>query len=54
MLPYTKLYDILRISGQQVASSQLENPAMDRAWKVQNFATAVWAHKVRPDVMVPN
>ena len=28
MLSHTKLYDILKISGQQAASSQLENPAM--------------------------
>ena len=49
-----QMYDILRISGWQVASPQLENPAMAWACKVQNFATAVGARKVCPDVMVAN
>ena len=31
---------------------QLENPAMACACEVQNFATAVRAHEVRPDVVV--
>ena len=38
MLSCTKLYDILRISEEQAASPQLENPAMAWACKVKNFA----------------
>ena len=54
MISYAKLYDILRISGWQEAYPQLENAVMAWACKVKNFATAVRAHEVCPDVMVPN
>ena len=40
MISYTKLYDILRISGWQEAYPQLENAVMAWACKVKNFATA--------------
>ena len=54
VMSYTKLYDIIRISGWQGASPQLENPAMAWACKVKSFATAVRAREIRLDFMVPN
>ena len=48
---------ILEGSGDswlQATSSQLENPTMACACKVENFSTAVRAREVRPDVVVPH
>ena len=39
-------------SRLQGTSPQRENPMMACACKVENFATAVRAHEVRPDVVV--
>ena len=41
-------------SRLQATSPQLENPTMACVCKVENFATAVRAHEVRPDVVVPH
>ena len=49
-----KMYGIPRISVWQASSTQLENPSMACACKVKNFAKAVCARKVRPDVIVPH
>ena len=41
-------------SRLQVTSPQLKNPTMACACKMENFATAVRAREVRPDVVVPH
>ena len=41
-------------SRLQATSPKLENPTMACACKVENFATAVRAREVRPDVVVPH
>ena len=43
-----------RDSRLQATSPQLENPAMACACKVENFAKAVPAREVLPEVMAPH
>ena len=43
-----------RDSRLRSTSQQLENPTMACACKVEDFATAVRAREVRPDVVVPH